>query len=133
MLKLSEAEIQKRLIRLTNLERLHALDQQTKAGLRAENKQLKQQLSDVVAKFEAIVKTQAARITELETMVFGQKPSGGVPAKPQPTAKQTRANSSYRRPLPPASAIIQEQHHAAAAMCGSSPVATLSDGCILVV
>ncbi len=114
MLKLSEDEISRRLVRLTNLEKLHAQDQQTKAQLRAENKQLKAELADQRTYFESIIETQAAQIAELQTMVFGRKPKSGLPAKAKPAViKQTRSNDSYRRPLPPASAITDYEHHPA--------------------
>lgn len=113
MPKLSDAEIEKRLVRLVNLERLHAKDQQTKASLRAENKQLKAQLVEQQTYFEKLLETQAARISELETMVFGRKPKGGRLVKSQSLpVKLPRSAESYRRPLPPASAISHEKHHA---------------------
>lgn len=74
---LSQTEITKRLTRLTNLERLHAEDQITKANLRAEVKALRNTLAETIASFETLLETQAARITELETMVYGRKPKGG--------------------------------------------------------
>lgn len=57
---------------------------------------------------------QAIQIAELQTMVFGKKkwpPTGGTPAEiPESfvTLKQPRSKGSYRRPLPPASAVTKE-------------------------
>ena len=115
--KLSKTEIQSRLVRLVNLERLHAKDQQTKTKLRAEVRHLKQQLVDQKAYFEAIIESQDARISELETMVFGRKPSGGLTVRDKTNLTKVRIvrnSGSYRRPLPPASAITAEEYHAIA-------------------
>ena len=112
MLKLSEDEISRRLVRLSNLEQLHARDQITKTELRAKIKQLEQSLTDQRAYFETIIENQNARITELETMVFGRKPKSGLPPKVKTGVNKVPRNSaSYRRPLPPASAITDYEHH----------------------
>lgn len=71
--KLSETEVRKRLVRLTNLQRLYAQQSVVVTELRAENKQLKTELADFKTACAILVETQAARITELETMVFGRK------------------------------------------------------------
>ena len=108
--KLSEAEIEKRMVRLMNLERLYSQDQQTKAELRAENKQLKAYNTELKQYFSGIVEAQAARITELETMVFGRKKrprSGGGHKAP----KQPRDAASYRRNTPAEDEITSEEHH----------------------
>lgn len=108
--KLSEAEIKKRLVRLTNLERLHAQDQQIKAELRAENKQLRTDITELKEYFSGIIETQAARITELETQVYGRKNrfrSGGGHKAPKPP----RDAASYRRPKPSDDEVTSEEHH----------------------
>lgn len=110
-LKLSEAEISKRLIRLTNLERLHTEDQQTKAGLRAEVTQLKAENAELKQYFESIIETQAAQIAELQTMVYGRKNrfrSGGK----RPPSGKPRDAASYQRPKPKDDEITSEEHHA---------------------
>jgi hypothetical protein len=109
--KLSEAEIDKRLVRLTNLERLHAQDRQTKAELRAKIKRLEDEKAEDKAYFEAIIENQNARIAELEKMVFGRKKrprSGGGHKSPKPP----RDTASYRRPKPAEADITSKQHHA---------------------
>ena len=108
--KLSEAEIEKRLVRLTNLERLHVQDQQIKTELRAENKQLKADVAELKQYFSSIVETQAARITELETMVFGRKSRFRSGGKRPPTG-QSRDAASYRRPKPKDNETTGEEHH----------------------
>lgn len=109
--QLSDAEIKQRLVRLTNLERLHVKDQQIKAELRAENKQLKAQIADMAVRFERIVETQAARIEELETMVFGRKKRPRSGSSHKPSGKPPRNAASYRRPTPPEDEITGEEHH----------------------
>lgn len=112
MNKLSDAEINQRLVRLTNLERLHANDRVTKASLRAEVKQLKLENTKLRQQLQTVTETMLARIEELETMVFGCKPKNGKLAKIKTGAtKQARTTDSYRRPLPPASAINHHEHH----------------------
>ncbi len=65
-----------------------------------------------LAELQQRLNTQAIQIAELQAMVFGKKkqPPGGSLAPPlQPlVAKVARAADSYRRPVPPASAITAE-------------------------
>ena len=112
MPKLSDKQTQQRLTEGRNYKRLY-FDLKDKYDLVvAENKQLKQMLIDQKAYFEKLIETQAARITELETMVFGRKPISGLPVKADKlSTKATRSAASYRRPVPPASAITSEEHH----------------------
>lgn len=113
--RLSDEVVAKRMVELRNLRKLHAHDQKQIVELKAENKHLKTMLAEQKAYFEAIIENQNARIAELETMVFGRKPKGGLPTKVNNyIPKQDRNKSSYRRPLPPASAITSEEHHTAA-------------------
>ena len=113
MPKLSDQQIKQRLQEGRNYKRLYFELKLKYDEVVAENKQLKQELADQRAYFEAIIETQAAQIAELQTMVFGRKPKGGIksPLKPKPVS-QPRANSSYRRPIPPASAITGHEHYA---------------------
>ncbi len=62
MKQLLDQEVQRRLTRLRNMERLHDRDQHTKARLRADNKYLKQLLGE-----------RDARITELEQQVANKE------------------------------------------------------------
>lgn len=110
--RLSDEVISARMVELRNLRKLHTHDRHLISELQTENKQLKQLLVDQKAYFEALIETQAARITELETMVFGRTPKNGLPlSHPQTHARQVRPASSYRRPIPPATAITAEEHH----------------------
>lgn len=117
--KLSEAEIEKRLVRLTNLERLHAQDRQIKAELRVDNKQLKAEIVQLKEYFSSIVETQAAQIAELQTMVYGRKNRFRSGGKRPPTGTPRDA-ASYRRPKPKDDEITSEEHHAITACnhCG---------------
>jgi len=113
MPKLTNEQIKQKLIEGRNYKQLYGELKLRFDEVKAENKQLKQQLADLAAKYDAIIEAQAARITELETMVFGRKPQGGSPVN-TPSGKKPkieRLASSYRRPLPPASAITNEQHY----------------------
>lgn len=110
--KLTDAEVANRMVELRNLRTLHAHDRKQIALLKAEVRQLKQEKADDRAYFEALIQKQAIQIAELQTMVFGKqkRPMGGTPIEPELTVstKPPRAQSSYRRPLPPASAVTAE-------------------------
>lgn len=117
MNKLTDQQIKQRLAEGRNYKRLYHELKVRYDDLKAENNQLKNQLSELAAKFEAVVETQAARIEELETMVFGRKPQGGsgtaARGHEQPASKH-RSASSYRRPTPAESEITGERHYAVA-------------------
>lgn len=112
MNKLTDEQIKQKLAEGRNYKRLYHELKDKYDDLKLENKQLKQELRDQRRYFESIIETQAAQIAELQTMVFGRKPKGGLQATVTATvSKQARSNDSYRRPLPPASAITAETHH----------------------
>jgi transposase len=111
MPKLTDEQIQHKLTEGRNYKRLYFELKNKFDEVKAENKQLKQELSDQRSHFKAIVETQAAQIAELQKMVFGRKPKGGTPVKAK-SPRILRKPASYRRPLPPASAITGEEHHA---------------------
>ena len=104
MNKLSETQIKQRLQEARNYKRLY-YEQHT---LNQELKDLVRRLETKLDEVEQHNRTQAIRITELETMVFGKKrkPPTGHHASglPKPEPKQ-RTKDSYRRPIPPAHAI----------------------------
>ncbi len=112
MNKLTDEQIKQKLAEGRNYKRLYFELKDKYDEVVLENKQLRIMLAEQKAYFEAIIETQSARITELETIVFGRKPKGGMPAvvKP-PVAKKPRSPESYRRPLPPVSAITNEKHY----------------------
>lgn len=113
MLKLSDAQIKQKLAEGRNYKRLYFELKIKYDQVVGENKQLKQMLIDQKAYFEALLENQAARITELETIVYGRKPKGGKRSsadKPD-SDKQPRDPSSYRRPKPPDDEVTSEHHH----------------------
>jgi hypothetical protein len=108
--RLSQAEVAKRMVRLRNLEKLHRmgnhrrdLQQEIIAKLEA----LVANQQELLEQQDAMLNTQAIRIAELETMVFGKKkkskkpPDDGTPS----SGSSVRTPESYHRPTPPASAI----------------------------
>lgn len=112
MNKLTDEQIKQKLTEGRNYKRLYFELKDKYDQVVAENKQLKLLLAEQKAYFEQLIETQAARITELETMVFGRKSSGGQKVKEKTLVpKQPRGNDSYRRPVPPASAITTEEYH----------------------
>ena len=112
MNKLTDEQIKQKLAEGRNYKRLYFELRIKYDEVVLENKQLRIMLAEQKAYFEAIIEAQSARITELETIVFGRKPKGGMPAVVKPlVAKKLRSPESYRRPLPPVSAITNEKHH----------------------
>ncbi len=110
--KLSEQQIKQKLEEGRNFKRLYFELKTRFDAEHVENKQLKHELIDQREYFESIIETQAAQIAELQTMVYGRKPKGGLMSKAKTVvSKQPRSNDSYRRPLPPASAITHYKHH----------------------
>lgn len=113
MQKLTDQQIKERLIEGQNYKRLYCelkrkYDKVT-GELKADNKALRQ----LVVLQQAQLEKQAIQIAELQTMVFGKKkrpPTGGTPIAPDlfSVAKQPRDKASYRRAVPPASAVTQE-------------------------
>lgn len=115
MPKLSDKQISKKLQEGRNYKLLYTELKVKYDALKDENKLLKQQIADQKAGFEAIIENQNARIAELEAMVFGRKPRDGKPVNSanvmQPKTKTVRKPSTYRRTIPPASAITEEVEH----------------------
>lgn len=114
MPKLTDVQIKHKLAEGRNYKRLYFELKVKYDEVVLENKQLRILLAEQKAYFEAIIETQSARITELETMVFGRKPGGGKLATANNLADKhpkARSPESYRRSLPPASAITNEEHH----------------------
>lgn len=69
--------------------------------------ELETQVAAQETQFTAQFQTQAARIEQLEAMVFGRKSKLPKQARLRLTTK--RDNTTYRRPIPPASAITAEE------------------------
>lgn len=119
MPKLSDQQIQHRLTEGRNYKRLYFELKDKFDEVKAENKQLKQELSDQRHYFESIVETQAAQISELQSMVFSKKKRPRSDGGRGPRGKPRDA-ASYRRQPPAEAEVTSEQHHAITACkhCG---------------
>lgn len=110
-ISLTEGEIQDRLVRLRNLERLHAA---AKVRIARQDAVIVEQAVRITH-LEALNEKLLLRVEELERMVFGRKRehADGPPPPPfpeAPTAPQPRPPSSYRRPLPSVADITDHAH-----------------------
>jgi transposase len=107
MPKLTSLQVQQKLQEGRNYKYLYTALKVRFDEVKAENTELRA----VVAAQEARLNTQAIQIAELQTMVFGKKkqpPTGTVvPVLPAPVVLP-RTKTSYRRPIPPATAITSE-------------------------
>lgn len=108
--KLSDDVVAARMVELRNLRTAHVRDRKRIVSLKAENKQLRSDLTKLKTLFLETTERQQARIEELEAMVFGRKPVSSTGAKTTHTPA-VRAAASYRRPIPPAAAVTAEAHH----------------------
>lgn len=104
--RLTDNEIAARMVELRNLRKLHRADRARIAKLETENKQLKAENAEL----KKTVATLQIQIAELQTIVFGKKkrPPRGTPVPLDPLSeaiRTVRTANSYRRPIPPASAI----------------------------
>jgi hypothetical protein len=113
--RLSDTVIAARMVELRNLRRLHVRDRAQIAALKADNKALRAEVTELrqlLAEAQTHIQNQAIQIAELQTMVFGKRkrrpPDGTVvlalPTEPLPV----RRAASYRRPLPPVTSITSE-------------------------
>jgi transposase len=100
---LTTPEIKAQIARGRNYERLYReLKPKYDAALKRID-ELEQYIRDRDQYWQRIVEAQAARIEQLETMVFGRKSK--FPKQPKLRLTAKRDNVAYHRPLPPASAI----------------------------
>jgi transposase len=110
---LTSQEINQRMIEWRNLKKLHTKDQEIKKQLRAENKELKQevgQLQELVVTLFTKIEKLELRQEELLTKVFGKKSQKRIPRESQVT-KQSRSKDSYHRSLPTEEEITHKEHH----------------------
>ena len=90
---------------------------QNVARLKTTNTRLRSRVAEqdkVIAEQQAAIETLKIQIAELQTMVFGKKkrpPTGGTPVvfDPFSLVPVVRTKGSYRRPIPPASAVISRR------------------------
>lgn len=111
---LSPEEIQQRLVRLANLERLYADLQKKYRDLKAEN----DVLTATIAAQNELIEQLKLRIEELERMVFGRrkpKPPTDTMGSSESDHEQRRApnrpSQSYRRPVPPEPEVTETTEH----------------------
>ena len=118
MEKLSQEEIDRRMIELYNYRRLYPELRQKYEELKAENRQLKAELARERKEREETVEVLKLQIEELREMVFGRKRGGGdAGGSPEhsssdeeiPKEKKPRTPVSYRRPVPKEEAT-EEKH-----------------------
>jgi len=97
---LSPKEISDRMIRLRNLERLHAVQKERNAALEI----LVANQTVIIDNQAKIIESLKLRIEELEKMVFRKKKAiteeETRPKDKDPDSKPPRPSSSYRRPVP---------------------------------
>jgi len=105
--KLTDTEVATRMVELRNLRKLHAAARQREILKDARIRELEAAL----ATQQATIDTLKIQMVELQTMVFGKKkkpPTGTVVPVLQVPTVVPRTKASYRRQLPPASAITTE-------------------------
>src|SRR5262245_42127101 len=99
---LTEQELHQRLIRLRNLEQLHAKAKQRIASL----EELVSLQTAHIQSWEEANEQLRVRVAELETMVFGRSRDKSGPVGQEPPhagdrdSGPPRAKASYRRPIP---------------------------------
>jgi transposase len=109
--RLSEQEIKQRLIRLNNLEKLHAEAKKKIVRQGKQIKLLKQQvriLQEQNKEKDKIIEKFSLQLEELRIKVFGKKKKG-KDETPKKGEKAQRDASSYRRPVP--ETITEEKTH----------------------
>lgn len=107
--RLSDNVVAARMVELRNLRTLHANDRKHIVELKTDNKAIRADNTEL----RQMVATLQIQVAELQTMVFGKKkrpPTDGtsVVSDPFPLVPVVRTKGSYRRPIPPASAVTKE-------------------------
>jgi transposase len=112
-IRLSEKEVKNRLIRLRNLERLHAEQKLRNERLVAENKKIIV-LEKTILEQQKTIDDLKLQIEELRTMVFGKKKKikeiNDDDLTP-PKEKVERSNDSYKRPIPKDEEVTEVKNH----------------------
>lgn len=110
-------EIEKRLIRLRNLERLHVEQKERNEYLLKENSELKKEvvrLNLIASEQQKTIDDMKLRIEELSTMVFGKKKKAKAIDDDElspPKEKVLRTSDSYKRPIPRDGEVTEIKHH----------------------
>ncbi|PIQ79811.1 hypothetical protein COV81_00755, partial [Candidatus Peregrinibacteria bacterium CG11_big_fil_rev_8_21_14_0_20_41_10] len=110
-MKLTQQEINKRMIEWRNLKKMYTNADQKRNSLKEEVKALKQQIAGLSPLQDEVEKLKL-RIEELEREKFRTNRDSRKKSKVLPRYKKTkkagRSNESYRRPLPKPEAITDE-------------------------
>ena len=116
-IRLSKKEIKNRLIRLRNLERLHAEQKLRNDKLVTENRGLKVRMTAVEKEnkeLRVIVSDLKLQVEELRVMVFGKKKKvkeiDNDDLTP-PKEKIPRSDDSYKRPIPQDNEVTETKNH----------------------
>lgn len=110
-IKLSDKEINQRLVRLRNLEWLH---KQARKKIIAQDKEIKflkarvKELEEKNREKDRTIETFRLQLEEIKIKVFGKKKDKGS-EPPQERQKADRESSSYQRPIP--TEITEEKTH----------------------
>lgn len=99
-MKLTEQEINERLIRLRNLERLYPIARARIVSLEKENKLLKQRVNELEKNDkdkDQKIEAMAFQLEQITNKLFGKKPVNTILEKKE---KKERSALSYQRPLP---------------------------------
>lgn len=119
MEKLSQEEIDRRMVELYNYRRLYPELRQKYEALKAENIQLKEALARERKEREESVEALKLQIEELREMVFGRKRGGHDDDEPPtqfpsmketPKEKKPRPPASFRRPTPNDADMTEEKY-----------------------
>lgn len=100
-MELSKDEINKRLIRLSNLEHLHAKARERIISLEKENKQLRQRIKELEDKNKDLnskIEALSFQFEQIKNKLFGKKPTVNRIAPKK--EKKERDIFSYHRPIP---------------------------------
>ena len=120
MEKLSQKETDRRMADWHNWRKENPILREEVRALKAENKQLRADLTRERREREASIEALTLRIEELSEMVFGrkrgdkddddQRPKDDQDGSP-PTPKQPRLPASYRRPKPREEEVTEKKHY----------------------
>jgi transposase len=127
MTKLSGTEIQERLVRLRNVERLYEEQKEQLCIVRVENNTLKEEnnllkeenkkLREVIESLTDTTEHLTLRVDELNTMVFGkkkekkQRTQQNTQTEQQTEPQKKRTAASYRRTIPQQEDVTETQYH----------------------
>lgn len=134
---LSPQEIQHRLTRLRNLEKLHTGAKYRITVLEQENKDLREKVATLETRLETsdrTIQTLALQVEELRTMVFGKKQEKKRDDDLSPPKERVeRTKESYHRPLPSDNEVTGTEDHplSECATCHTTLIRTETKTCFV--